>query len=197
MEHEKPYKNVTGVILAGGRSRRMGRDKATLDMGGMTLFDRALHMMRELFAEVLIAGDRQDLAQPDVPCFPDLFPGSPLGGLYTALLKSHHDMIFACSCDMPFPNVLMARLVVSQDPAYDAVVFKTTEGLEPLFARYHKRCLPAMKDMLDQKDFRIYALYPWVKTHYLNVAELPMVWQKSFLNVNTPEEYGRIRERIY
>jgi molybdopterin-guanine dinucleotide biosynthesis protein A len=187
--------DVTGIILAGGRSRRMGRDKATLEMEGVTLFDRALRMMRVLFTEVLIAGDRQDLVRPGVPCYPDLFPGSALGGLYTGLVESNHDMVFACSCDMPFPNVNIAQLVVSQDRAYDVVVPRTTEGLEPLFARYHKRCLPVMKDMLDRKEFCIYDFYPRVRTRYLGVAELPAVWQNSFLNVNTPEEYSRIAER--
>jgi molybdopterin-guanine dinucleotide biosynthesis protein A len=187
--------DVTGVILAGGSSRRMGTDKAILEMDGVSLFDRALRMMRGLFAEVLIAGDRKDLVQPGVPCYPDFFPGSALGGLYTGLMKASHDMIFACSCDMPFPSMNIARLVVSQDRAYDVVVPKTTDGLEPLFARYHKRCLPAMKDMLDRKEFCVYGFYPQVRTRYLGMTELPAGSQKSFLNVNTPEEYRRIKER--
>lgn len=95
---------------------------------------------------------------------------------------------------MPFPNVNIARLIVSQHRAYDVVVPRTTDGLEPLFARYHKRCLPAMKDMLDRKEFRIYDFYPLVRTRYLGVAELPARWQSSFVNVNTPEEYNRIKE---
>jgi molybdopterin-guanine dinucleotide biosynthesis protein A len=173
----------------------MGRDKATLEMGGVTLFDRALQMMRSLFVDVLIAGDRKDLAQPGIPCCPDLFPGSALGGLYTGLMKSNQDMIFVCSCDMPFPNVNIARLVLSQDRAYDVVVPKTIDGLEPLFARYHKRCLPSMRDMLDRREFRIYDFYPRVRTRYLGIAELPVDWQSSFLNVNTPEDYSRIAER--
>lgn len=172
----------------------MGTDKAMLEIGGVTLFDRALRMMRELFSEVLIAGDRKDLVRPGVCCYPDLFPGSALGGLYTGLMKSRHDMIFVCSCDMPSPNVNIARLVVSPDPAYDVVVPRTPDGLEPLFARYHKRCLPVMKDMLDRKEFRIYDFYPRVSTRYLDVEEIDVGWQTSFLNVNTPEEYKRIRE---
>lgn len=187
-------KDVAGVVLAGGRSRRMGRDKATLEMGGATLFDRVLRMMRGLFAEVLIAGDRKDLVQSDVPCYPDLFPGSVLGGLYTGLVQSRQEMIFACSCDMPFPNADIARLVAGQDYAYDVVVPRTTDGLEPLFARYHKRCLPAMRDMLDRGELRVYDLYSRVRTRYLSAAELPVGWRDSFLNVNTPEEYDRIKE---
>ena len=194
MQRETLYRDVTGVILAGGRSRRMGKDKAMLEMGGVSLFDRALRMMRGLFAEVLIAGDRKDPVRPGVPCCPDLFPGSALGGLYTGLMKSSHDMIFVCSCDMPFPSVNIARLVVSQDRAYDVVVPRTTDGLEPVFARYHKRCLPVMKDMLDRKEFCIYDFYPRVRMRYLGMAELPVDWQSSLLNINTPEEYNRIKE---
>jgi molybdopterin-guanine dinucleotide biosynthesis protein A len=194
MHYESLYKDVTGVILAGGRSRRMGKDKTMLEIGGVTLFDRALRMMRGLFSEVLIAGDRKDLVRPGVPCYPDSFPGSALGGLYTGLMASSHDMIFVCSCDMPSPSMNIARLVVSQDHAYDVVVPRTPDGLEPLFARYHKRCLPAMKAMLDRQEFRIYNFYPLVRIRYLDVAELPADWQSSFLNINTPEEYKRIKE---
>ena len=194
MESNSLYKDTTGVILAGGRSRRMGKDKTMLEIGGITLFDRALRMMRELFSDVLIAGDRKDLVRPGVCCYPDLFPGSALGGLYTGLMKSRHDMIFVCSCDMPSPNGNIARLVVSQDRAYDVVVPRTPAGLEPLFARYHKRCLPAMKDMLDRREFRIDDFYPRVRMRYLDAAELPADWQNSFLNINTPEEYNRIKE---
>jgi len=194
MEPENLYRDITGVILAGGRSRRMGKDKTLLEIGGITLFDRALGMMRELFSEVLIAGDRKDLVRPGVRCYPDLFPGSALGGLYTGLMKSHHDMIFVCSCDMPSPNVNIARLILSQDREFDVVVPRTPDGLEPLFARYHKRCLPAMKDMLDRQEFRIYDFYPQVRTRYLDTAELPADWQNSFLNINTPEEYDRVKE---
>jgi molybdopterin-guanine dinucleotide biosynthesis protein A len=192
---EGPYSDITGVILAGGRSRRMGRDKAMLEMGGVTLFDRALKMMGRLFAEVLIAGDREDLVRPGVCCHPDLFPGSALGGLYTGLIASNNDAVFVCSCDMPFPDLDIARLVVSQDHGFDVVVPRTTDGPEPLFARYHKRCLPAIKKMLDREQFRVYDLFPRVNTRYLDVSELPPGWQNSLVNVNTPEEYNRIKER--
>lgn len=103
-------------------------------------------------------------------------------------------MIFVCSCDMPSPNVHIARLVVSQARAYDVVVPRTPDGLEPLFARYHKRCLPAMKDMLDRQEFRIDNFYPRVRMRYLCAEELPADWQSAFLNINTPEEYNRIKE---
>ena len=77
------FDDVTGVILAGGRSRRMGRDKALLKVDGVPLFERILGMMQGFFSNVIIAGDRPDLTRPGVPCYPDRYPGSALGGLYT------------------------------------------------------------------------------------------------------------------
>jgi len=70
------FDDVTGVILAGGRSTRMGRDKATLEIGGISLFENILRVMQEFFPQIIIAGDRRDLSSPDVPCYSDHYPGS-------------------------------------------------------------------------------------------------------------------------
>jgi molybdopterin-guanine dinucleotide biosynthesis protein A len=196
MPFKYKYHDITGVILAGGRSSRMGKDKATLKVAGITLFERTLQMMNELFSDVLIAGDRKDLVRAGVPCYSDLYPGSALGGLYTGLLASRYDRIFVCSCDVPFPDVEIARLIVSQPRRYDVVVPKTTQGPEPLFACYRKSCLAPMKDMLERKEFRIYDIYPRVRVRYLGEAELPSDWRWSLMNVNTPEEYNRIKESV-
>ncbi len=69
---------VTGIILAGGRSRRMGRDKALLKVNGIAMFERILGMMQGFFSNVIIAGDRPDLMRPGVPCYSDRYPGSSL-----------------------------------------------------------------------------------------------------------------------
>jgi molybdopterin-guanine dinucleotide biosynthesis protein A len=80
MSSKDLFDNVTGVILAGGRSLRMGRDKTMLKIGGVTLFERILGIMNDFFSNVIIAGDRPDLTRPDVPCYPDRYTGSALGG---------------------------------------------------------------------------------------------------------------------
>jgi molybdopterin-guanine dinucleotide biosynthesis protein A len=194
MVSDSIQRNIAGVILAGGRSSRMGKDKAMLEVGGMTLFDRVLQMMRGLFDEILIAEDRNNLIRPGIGCHTDLYTGSSLGGLYTGLMRSSRDMVFVCPCDMPFPNMAIAQFIAAQDPEYDVVVPKTPKGTESLFARYHKRCLPFMKDMLERGEFRIANFYPLARMRYVDASELPPWWQISFLNINTPEEYRRIKE---
>lgn len=190
-----PYNPVTGVILAGGKSTRMGTDKAGLKIAGATLFENLLRIFKKVFPRILIAGDRPDLEQPGVPSCPDIYPGSALGGLYTGLYESTHDMIFASSCDIPFPSEDLIRLIVSNSPGYDVVVPQTPLGLEPLFACYHKNCLRPMRDMLDRKAYRIFDFYPQVQVCYLNMEGRDLEWRRSLMNVNTPEDYYRIKER--
>jgi molybdopterin-guanine dinucleotide biosynthesis protein A len=138
----KLISDVTGVILAGGRSTRMGRDKATLVVDGQTLFERTRHMLQGVFSRVLISGDRPDLATADIPCVPDVYPGSALGGLHGALRAAGTPWIFVVPCDMAYPDPALVHFLLKQRNDYDLVVPRTPQGLEPVFALYHKNCLP-------------------------------------------------------
>ena len=194
MQQNGDFNDVTGVILAGGRSSRMGRDKAMLKMGDETLFERILGIMQPLFTQVIIAGNRPDLTRPGVPFFPDLYPGSALGGLYTGLFVAETDKIFVSSCDIPFPAPDIIRIILSEREGYDAVVPLTPDGFEPLFALYHKNCLPAMRDMLERKEYCVFDFYPLMRVRYVSVAELPPDWRWSLMNVNTPEEFNSLKK---
>ena len=78
--HTDKYLDVTGVVLAGGKSRRMGTDKARLELAGQSLFERSLELLQSFFATIIIAGDRPDLARPDIPAIPDVYPGALWAG---------------------------------------------------------------------------------------------------------------------
>jgi molybdopterin-guanine dinucleotide biosynthesis protein A len=184
--------DVTGVILAGGRSSRMGRDKAHLKIDGASLFDRVLSTLRPFFSQVLIAGDRPDLSRPGVPSLPDRYPGSSLGGLYTALDASSTEWVFVAPCDLPYPDPAMVACLLALREGWDAVVPRTPEGLEPLFALYRKSCLKPMREMLERGEYRVYDFYGTVRVRYVDVAELPAGWERALRNVNTPEEFRKL-----
>ncbi|KIH75534.1 molybdenum cofactor guanylyltransferase [Geoalkalibacter ferrihydriticus] len=184
--------DVTGVILAGGRSRRMGRDKATLRVGGQTLFARTLEMLRGIFPRVLIAGDRPDLAMPETPSVPDIYPGSALGGLHGALSAAQSPWIFVVPCDLAHPDPDLVRFILSHRNGCDLVVPRTPQGLEPVFALYHKNCLPLMEQMLVRGDYRIFDFYRQVHARYLEADSLPAGWQRALLNLNTPDDLRRL-----
>ena len=184
--------DVTGVILAGGRSRRMGMDKATLPVAGEALFRRTLSMLQGLFARVLIAGDRPDLAQPGVPAVSDVYPGSALGGLHGGLCAAASPWIFAAPCDLACPDPQLARAILAERGDCDCVVLKTPSGLEPVFALYHRNCLAPMEQMLVRGRYRIHDLFSQVRVRYLAAATLPAGWERALINLNTPEDIRRL-----
>ncbi len=172
----------------------MGRDKACIEIAGQTLVSRMLDLLRCYFTKILIAGDRSDLAQPGIPAIPDIYPGSALGGLFTALRSAETDWIFIAPCDMPYPDRRILELLLSHRDGYDAVVPRTPRGYEPVFALYHKNCLPHMEHMLQHDQFRIFDFYQRISLRHLHWKELPDGWERSLLNVNTPEELARLQE---
>ena len=190
------FPDVTGVLLAGGKSRRMGQDKARLTFNGRPLVDRTLELLESLFRRIIIAGDRPDLARENLPAIPDIFPGSALGGLHTGLQAATTDWIFAAPCDMPFPDARIVEKLLQQRTGYDAVVPRTPDGYEPVFALYHKNCLPQMEALLRNNQFRIYDFYQRIRIRYLDPPELPAGWQRALLNLNTPSQLAGLKEEF-
>lgn len=188
--------DVTGVILVGGKSRRMGRDKAFLPWQGAPLFEQVLSVFRQSFASTcLVGGDAGQFAGYGLRFIPDIYPGSALGGLYTGLFHAATGHVFVAACDMPFPNREIVQYLCSLKEGYDCVVAETAEALEPLFAVYAKGALAAMRGLLEQGNFRVYDLYPLLRTRYVTVDELAPFAdrERSFLNVNTPEEFALLQ----
>lgn len=186
--------DVTGVLLAGGKSRRMGRDKARMELFGRPLFVYSLELLQRNFQAVVIAGERTDLARPGVPVLPDIYPGSALGGLYTGLKAAETDWVFVAPCDMPFPDQRLLKHMLDARNGFDAVVPRTPDGYQPVFALYHKTCLSQMEDMLRQEQYRIYDFYQRINIRYLDSSELPNGWQRALMNINTANELARIKE---
>lgn len=190
---------ITGVILVGGKSRRMGKDKAFLEIGGMTLFEKVLEAFRENFRRIILTGSAAErFASYNLPIYEDIFPGSALGGVYTGLHHADTDTVFVSSCDLPFPSSRIIRHLCSLTGASDAVVPRLPHGHEPLFAVYSKSCLGPVKNMLDAGNLCVYDLYPHVKVRDVCEQELESAGgvRHAFLNVNTPEEYEAAKRRI-
>jgi molybdenum cofactor guanylyltransferase len=187
--------DITGVILVGGKSKRMGRDKAFLEIDGKTLFERVLDLFRENFHRVVLAGNRAErFAAYNLPIIADLYPGSALGGIYTGLQHSETEYIFVSSCDLPFPNREILRYICSLRDGYDAVVPCTANGYEPLFALYSKACLRPIKGLLESGECCAYAYFPQIMVRYLPHDEVSRLDRdgKAFTNINTPEEFAAI-----
>ncbi len=192
--HSAKYSDVTGVLLAGGTSRRMGRDKAFLVANGQALYFRSLELLCNYFQKVMISGDRPDLASGVIPCIPDIYPGSALGGIFTSLHTADTDWVFVSACDMPCPDFRILEMLLERRHSADAVVPETPSGFEPVFALYHKNCLPVFEKALQLGRKSIFNLYAELNVHFLNWCDMPEGWEKSLININTPADRDKIRE---
>jgi molybdopterin-guanine dinucleotide biosynthesis protein A len=187
--------DITGVILVGGKSRRMGKDKAFLEFSGRPLFEMVLELHRKCFQRILLVGDHPErFSAYGLRVVNDIYPGSALGGLYTGLCHAQTEYIFISPCDLPFPNRRVLDHICSLRDGFDAVVPAIRHGFEPLFALYAKKCLEHMRNLLESGNLCIYDFYPQVRIRYVSSEDLAPLdpGGKSFWNINTPEEYSRL-----
>lgn len=206
-----PREPVTGIVLAGGRSRRMGRDKAWVDLAGRPLIHWALDALREVTRRQVVVA-RDDEAQVDrlaglgVPLVVDRFESrGPLGGIHAGLGACSTDLAVVVACDMPLarPEFLtfLAMAVgeweaavpfVGETGLLDPMRWSTARqaGLQPLVAAYRRSCLEPLERLLEHGPLPTTALISIVRTHIL----YPDAWHavdpdgRSFFNVNTPED---------
>jgi FdhD protein len=189
-----PINGVSAAILAGGASRRMGRNKALLPFRGAPLIEAVYRRLARLFPEVLVVTNSPD-DYPFLPCrkVPDLFPGmGAFAGLHSAVAHARHDRVFVVACDMPYLNAAVVRhLCALNGDAATVVPVNASDLLEPLHAVYHRQSLAVMEELLASGERSILALFPRVPTRVVGREELSPLDPKlsSFTNVNTPADY--------
>lgn len=184
---------VSGVILAGGASRRMGRDKALLRLDGRPLIGLVAERLRAVTGEVIVVADHGEryrgFADRTVS---DVYPGvGTLGGIHAGLLAAAHDLAVVVACDMPSldPNVL--TWFVDAADGVDLVVLRHEKGVEPLHAVYRKTCLPAIESTIRSGERCAFAFYDQIQIRYVAPEELAVLDPDlaSFANVNTPVQW--------
>jgi molybdopterin-guanine dinucleotide biosynthesis protein A len=185
---------ATGAVMAGGKSSRLGRDKALLTLDGETLLERAVRTLREVTADQLVIGpsERSDQAA-GAGVYPDLYPSSgPLGGIYTALRFAAHPLVMVVACDMPFLNGSLLRYLLSLADDYDVVLPRPDGRGEQLHAVYRSTCEPAIERQLEGGDFKIDRFFDRVRVRAVDAGELRQFDPelRSFRNVNTPEDWA-------
>jgi molybdenum cofactor guanylyltransferase len=191
--------DVTGVLLAGGKSRRMGRDKRLLAVGAETLFGRSLAALRSVFYRVLVvvAQDSPSI-ETDATVLRDLIPDcGSLGGLYTGLKQADADWVFAVACDMPFLDSEVIKRFIEFKGEADVIMAKLDQGLQPMHALYHRNCVPIIERLLHAGELKIQRLAddPALRVRLVLPDELPLLDQdaRAFYNINTPDDLEAAR----
>jgi len=195
--------DVTGVLLAGGKSRRMGADKRFLHVGERTLLESCLEVLRSVFQEIVIviAQDSPELVT-DAPVIRDLVPDcGSLGGLYTGLKQATTDDIFVVACDMPFLDSKTIGYFTDLRGDADVVMANLHNRLHPMHALYSRRCLSVIEGMIADDQLRIQDMlrHPSLRVRIVTEADLKAIDPegRSFRNVNTPADLDVARSIIH
>ena len=190
---------ISGIILSGGKSRRMGENKAFIRVGAKTIIETIVDLFLELFSETLIVTNHARLYNHlGVNVYEDILPErGALGGLYTGLVQAASPFAFVAGCDMPFLRGTVIRYLCELTNGNDVVVPRTPDGLQPLHALYSKKCLAPIENLLREGGRRIFDFFPSVKVRIVSPEELLSVDpdMESFMNINTPEDLKRLRKR--
>jgi molybdenum cofactor guanylyltransferase len=183
---------MTGIVLAGGKSSRMGVEKALLNLDGNTIIDKILYVYKRIFQNIIIVTNSPKKYKGcGAKLTKDIVADKgPLGGIYTGLLESKDEYCFVAACDMPFINEELIRYIISMEN-YDVVVPVLEGKFEPLFALYSKSCLKVLKKQLEEDKLSIADFLLKVNIKEVKIDEIRMFDKQllSLININTPEDF--------
>ena len=187
---------LAAAILTGGHASRMGGlRKATLAVGGTSIIDRQLAVLRTLAAPVFLVTSARAPRDAELTVVRDEYPDhGALGGIYTAIVASPHERTLVVACDMPFLNAAFLAHLVGIDA--DLVIPKTSRGYEPLCAIYSRACAPSIRERLTRGELEASRLPDGVRVAEVGPKTVAAYDPDGllFVNVNTPHDYERAKE---
>jgi len=193
---------MTSIILAGGKSSRLGRNKALQVIEGKSLIQWVIDRLAILSTEIIIA-TAHGKAIPcssavEIKTVADIYPGKgPLVGIYSGLIASSSSRAIVVGCDTPFLSVGLLEYMTQLCSTFDVVVPRIGKKVEPLCAVYSKNCLVPMQGLLEQNELRISALFSMVRVRYIEEAEINRFDPEhlSFFNINSQDNLEKARKR--
>ena len=184
---------LTGIVLSGGSSQRMGRNKALMELDGQTLIGRTLDKLSRLCDELIISANDVELyAHLPARVIPDVITGrGALSGIHASLAEMRHERAIVVGCDMPFLSLSLLRFMVAMAPGYDVVVPRLGRYYEPLHAVYGAGCIAPLEQLLAAGPQRIVRLFERVRVREVTEDQVRLFGAElSFVNINTPEDWA-------
>ncbi len=180
---------VTAIILAGGKSRRMGTDKALLEVEGSTMLSRAIELCKKVTSAIIISSNNQKHHEFGFPVVVDEFLDcGPMGGIAACLKVSKTQWNLVLSVDSAFVKSEFLSFLLSETSNFDAVVPYSKQGKEPLIALYNKTALPYLEENLTAGNYRVNHLLNNINTRWVDAQKWVEKYPKIFCNLNHPED---------
>ncbi len=191
---------MTSIVLAGGKSLRLGRNKALEEISGRCLIERVIERLSLLGNDIIVvtssSGQLPDLG---VKMVTDSYPGKGnLVGIYSGLKEVSSQHALVVGCDMPLLNVALLRHLTELSTGFDVVIPRVGDELEPLHAVYSKNCLAPIETTLGEGKFRISDFFPAVRVRYVESVEIDSFDPRhlSFFNINSEADLERAQALI-
>ena len=186
---------ITGIVLAGGRSRRMGTDKSMMMLNGKSMIEYSIDALKPLCNKIVVSSNNFGYDFTGCEVWPDELPDqAPIVGIYSCLKRSATEYNIFLSCDMPMMSTEMLKYLLANSVDHDITVPMHGDGfIEPLCGIYKKSAIGILKEFIDKGNFR---LNESIRTasHMLVVVEsqLPFFSDKLFFNINTPDDFQNL-----
>lgn len=199
---KQPQAQVSAVVLAGGQSARLGRDKSLLEIDGQPLLARTVRKLVTLSDDLIIvtnhASRYRSLELPARFVADEQRGMGSLMGIYSGLKAARHSYALAVACDMPFLNMALLNHMICLIDDYDVIIPRFDNFLEPLHAIYSQACQPAMGQLLEQGRRQIIGFFDQVRVRYIDELEIDRFdpQRLSFVNVNTPDDWARVQSLL-
>ena len=200
--HRRALKlDISSIILAGGKSIRLGHDKVIERLGNKTLLEKVISRIDSFSHEiVIVAAEKRDFSQlssnTKIKTVSDIFPGrGSLGGIYTGLVKSESFYNLVVGADMPFLNQKLLSYMIGVADGHDYVIPRVGQYYEPLHAIYSKNCISPIETLINRNRRVIVELFDYVKVRYVE-EEINRFDPEhlSFFNINTKEDLELARK---
>lgn len=182
--------DCAGIILAGGRSKRMGKDKSLLIFEDKTLLQRMIDEQKKLIRDVYVIGKGTESFDNAEGILDKVENLGPIGGLFTAMSEIHANWYLISPCDMPFLKHTELKVILDEieNNRYEAIIAESKKGIEPLVAVYSSKIFPLMKQNIKNGNYAIRALFDKINKRFLKFDE--QIFEKDiFFNINYPVDY--------
>lgn len=187
---------MTGILLAGGKSSRMGKDKAFLSWKGRKLYTYPMQLMEEFCSEILVSSSDERFLDEGYRIIPDIIQDiGPLGGIYTCLNKAKFDRSLVLTCDNPLISKKFIGKLLINSKDYLITIGKNSEHLpEPLSGVYNKKVLKLMKQQINSGDNKMSNLLDHPGVNIIDPKDYGLDPDIIFFNVNTLKDLEKLRK---
>ena len=184
---------LTGIVLAGGKSSRMGVDKGLISFKGKKMVEYSIDLLRPFCDEIIISSNQMGYELFGFPVIMDNYNGcGPVGGLEATLKHSKTEWNVVLGCDTPFLKSQLIELLIEKAEDFDCIIPSHDKGIEPLVAVYNKRLSVFFEEKIKHREYKLQKMISEINASFFNVEFLLTKYPKLFCNLNSKEDMGLV-----